>query len=154
MAAAPPTFSNHATAFASSLSEHPIFWEVQHEVEKMHRALPGLTGILFLTREGGALGCSFSRLVDDPEAVIRTAATAANFGRLVSEGFECGHLTEMVMRGDLGDLFLYFAGDIGALVLYAAPESETASLNFEGRWVAQKLEELITRNRRIYQRKP
>lgn len=152
--------------FAVSLLEHPTVWEIQHEVEKLHRSLPALLGVLFLTNEGGALGCSLSDTSTDAGQIIDMAAVAANYGRLVSEGFFCGSMVEATLRGNSGDLFLYSVADNGVLAFFAtrrqSPGSsggaaansgggaEASAIHFEGRWAAQKLAEIIAKNKRLY----
>lgn len=141
--------------FGVSLLEHPTVWEIQHEVEKLHRSLPALMGVLFLTNEGGALGCSLSDSSRDAGQIIDMAAVASNYGRLVSEGFFCGSMVEATLRGNSGELFLYAVADNGVLAFFSASASgsataEASAIHFEGRWAAQKLAEIIAKNKRLY----
>lgn len=125
-------------------------WEIQNEVEKLHRSLPALMGVLFLTAEGGALGCSLTETSVDASQIIDQAAVAVNFGRLLSEGFQCGAMQEATLRGDTGDLFLYTVAESGVLAFFASTQSEASAVHFEGRWAAQKLAEIIAKNKRLY----
>lgn len=136
--------------FGVSLLEHPTVWEIQSEVEKLHRSLPALMGVLFLTPEGGALGCSIADSAADADHVVGRAAVAVNFGRLVSEGFLCGSMQEATLRGESGDMFLYSVAESGVLAFFGSSQAEASAVHFEGRWAAQKLAEIIAKNKRLY----
>lgn len=136
--------------FGVSLMEHPTVWEIQNEVEKLQRSLPAVRGVLFLTIEGGALGCSFSEVDGALEEITNVAAEAANFGRLMSEGFFCGAMVEVTLRGSLGDLLLYSVGESGVLAFFTANQTELSAIHFEGRWASQKLADVIAKNKRLY----
>lgn len=136
--------------FGVSLLEHPTVWEIQNEVEKLHRSLPALMGVLYLTNEGGALGCSIAETFHDAGKIIDHASVAVNFSRLMSEGFLCGVMQEATLRGDMGDLFLYSVAENGVLAFFGSTQAEASAIHFEGRWAAQKLAEIIAKNKRLY----
>ncbi len=136
--------------FRGSLLEHPTVWEIQSEVEKLHRSLPALLGVLFLTNEGGALGCSMPESAEDAGKIVDQASVAVNFSRLLSEGFLCGVMQEATLRGNTGDLFLYTVAESGVLAFFGSTDSEASAVHFEGRWAAQKLAEIIARNKRLF----
>ena len=120
---------------------------VKHDVLKTHlenlrNSIPELRGVLLASMEGLPVAHSLSNGTD-PNRVAAMAAAATNLGRRISESMATGELSEVSVRGDDGNLFIYSAGPKAVLAVMGPVGANAGLIHLEARNTAKEIEALF-----------
>jgi hypothetical protein len=99
--------------------------ELTRVIYDLRQAIPELHGVMIASTDGLAIAHDFP--AGEAERVAAMAATALGLGKRITERTDLGGLLETVVRGNLGYLVVYSAGENAVLVL-SGPSSANLGL--------------------------
>jgi predicted regulator of Ras-like GTPase activity (Roadblock/LC7/MglB family) len=114
--------------------------ELQKDVETLRANVPELKGVVLASTEGLPIAHSLSN-GSDPHRIAAMAAAASSLGKRVSETLNVGSLSEIMVSGSDGQIFLYSAGAKAVLAVIGPTGSNAGLIHLEARWAAREIGE-------------
>jgi len=114
-----------------------------NQIEGLCNAVPELHGVLLASADGLPIAHSLSNGTD-PTRLAAMAVAAANLGTRVSEAIETGPVTEVNIRADDGDLFVYTLAGKAVLAVLGPKGANAGLIHLEARTTAAELVSLFS----------
>lgn len=113
-----------------------------NQIEDLCNAVPELHGVLLASADGLPIAHSLSN-GSDPTRLAAMAVAAANLGVRVSEAIETGAVTEVNIRANDGDLFVYTLAGKAVLAVLGPKGANAGLIHLEARSAAEELTSLF-----------
>jgi len=113
-----------------------------NQIEDLCNAVPELHGVLLASADGLPIAHSLSN-GSDPTRLAAMAVAAANLGVRVSEAIETGAVTEVNIRANDGDLFVYTLAGKAVLAVLGPKGANAGLIHLEARTAAEELASLF-----------
>ena len=113
------------------------------QIENLCNAVPELHGVLLASADGLPIAHSLSN-GSDPTRLAAMAVAASNLGVRVSEAIETGPVTEVNIRANDGDLFVYSLNGKAVLAVLGPKGGNAGLIHLEARLTAEELTNLFS----------
>ncbi|MFD9354486.1 roadblock/LC7 domain-containing protein [Streptomyces sp. NPDC060031] len=115
--------------------------EILAELRRLRARVPQLTGALAASADGLVLAQDSAAA--EAETVAALTAAALGVAQRLSDSTGQGGFRELLLRGELGYVATYAAGEAAVLTLIAEPRVNVGRLHLEARRSSLRISELI-----------
>ncbi|MFD9336957.1 roadblock/LC7 domain-containing protein [Streptomyces sp. NPDC060028] len=115
--------------------------EILAELRRLRARVPQLTGALAASADGLVLAQDSAAA--EAESVAALTAAALGVAQRLSDSTGQGGFRELLVRGELGYVATYAAGEAAVLTLIAEPRVNVGRLHLEARRSSLRISELI-----------
>ncbi len=112
------------------------------QIENLCSAVPELESVMLASSDGLPIAHSLGDGAD-PERLAAMVAAAANLGARVSKTLQTGNVTEVSVRANGGDLFVYSIAGKAVLGVVGPRGANAGLIHIEAQDTARELEKLF-----------